>query len=446
MADTKISALTAATTPLAGTEVLPIVQSGTTVKATVANITGAGAYAGSFTSLAYTTTLTGGTGIVNLGSGQFYKNATGNIGIGTTSVTGYSLRIAKTITGVANSYGVFVDGVTQSDVTASSNVFYTSASTQAAAFTLGSLLHYAAVQTTLGASSIVTNQYGFFASSLLTGATNNYGFFGGIAAPTSGISTAGTITSISSSTTTVTVNHNAITYTNGQIVTISATANATALTSGATCTILTVGSTDFTLIGAASNTVGVSFTATGSGTGTGTVTLNVQGSSKTVAGAASGSFTYTTTTSQTFAAITVLTGSITVSKRYNLYMSGTAPNWFSGDVLVFGAGGLGYTTGSGGTVTQATSRTTGVTLNKTNGAITLVSAAGLATFQSFTVTNSTVAATDVVNVTQKSGTDLYQIFVTATAAGSFQITYSTTGGVTVEQPVFNFAIIKGVTA
>ena len=34
MADTKISALTAATTPLAGTEVLPIVQSGTTVKVT----------------------------------------------------------------------------------------------------------------------------------------------------------------------------------------------------------------------------------------------------------------------------------------------------------------------------------------------------------------------------------------------------------------------------
>jgi hypothetical protein len=34
MADTKISALTSATTPLAGTEVLPIVQSGTTVKVT----------------------------------------------------------------------------------------------------------------------------------------------------------------------------------------------------------------------------------------------------------------------------------------------------------------------------------------------------------------------------------------------------------------------------
>ena len=39
MADTKISALTSATTPLAGTEVLPIVQSSTTVKVSVANLT-----------------------------------------------------------------------------------------------------------------------------------------------------------------------------------------------------------------------------------------------------------------------------------------------------------------------------------------------------------------------------------------------------------------------
>ena len=39
MADTKISALPASTTPLAGTEVLPIVQSGATVKVSVANLT-----------------------------------------------------------------------------------------------------------------------------------------------------------------------------------------------------------------------------------------------------------------------------------------------------------------------------------------------------------------------------------------------------------------------
>lgn len=41
--------------------------------------------AGSFTSLDYSTTLTGGTGIVNLGSGQFYKDASGNVGIGNTA-------------------------------------------------------------------------------------------------------------------------------------------------------------------------------------------------------------------------------------------------------------------------------------------------------------------------------------------------------------------------
>jgi hypothetical protein len=39
MADKKISALTAATTPLAGTEVLPIVQGGSTTKVSVANLT-----------------------------------------------------------------------------------------------------------------------------------------------------------------------------------------------------------------------------------------------------------------------------------------------------------------------------------------------------------------------------------------------------------------------
>jgi hypothetical protein len=39
MADTKISALTGASTPLAGTEVLPIVQSGVTVKVAVSDLT-----------------------------------------------------------------------------------------------------------------------------------------------------------------------------------------------------------------------------------------------------------------------------------------------------------------------------------------------------------------------------------------------------------------------
>lgn len=117
----------------------------------------------------------------------------------------------------------------------------------------------------------------------------------------------------------------------------------------------------------------------------------------------------------------------------------TATNTFQ-----VGWDGIGYATGCGGAVTQTTGRTTGVTLDKPTGAITLVSAAGSATWQSFTVTNNTVAATDTVVVSQKSGTDLYMIFVTAVAAGSFRISFATTGGTTTEQPVFNFAVIKAV--
>ena len=131
----------------------------------------------------------------------------------------------------------------------------------------------------------------------------------------------------------------------------------------------------------------------------------------------------------------------------NTVIGGTTPaaGTFT-SAVVNGSGGLGYATGSGGTVTQTTSRTTGVTLNKTNGAIELVSAAGTTSWQTFTVTNSTVAATDAVIVSQKSGTDLNMIHVTAVAAGSFNISFATTGGATTEQPVFNFAVIKAVTA
>jgi hypothetical protein len=118
----------------------------------------------------------------------------------------------------------------------------------------------------------------------------------------------------------------------------------------------------------------------------------------------------------------------------------------TGVIASTGTAGVGYATGAGGAVTQGTNRTTGVTLNKTAGAITLFSAAGSATAATFTVTNSTVAATDVIILNQKSGTDLYDLMVTAVAAGSFNISFRTTGGTTTEQPVFNFAVIKGVAA
>jgi len=54
-------------------------------------IGGTAAAAVSATALSYTTTLTGGTGIVNLGSGQFYKDTSGNVGVGKTPVAGRGL-------------------------------------------------------------------------------------------------------------------------------------------------------------------------------------------------------------------------------------------------------------------------------------------------------------------------------------------------------------------
>jgi hypothetical protein len=118
----------------------------------------------------------------------------------------------------------------------------------------------------------------------------------------------------------------------------------------------------------------------------------------------------------------------------------------SGNVLVTNPAGLGYGTGAGGTVTQGTSRTTGVTLNKPTGAITMFTAAGSATAASFTVTNSIVSATDTISLSQKSGTNLYNFIVTAVADGSFRITFYTTGGTASDAPVINFNVIKGITA
>jgi hypothetical protein len=118
----------------------------------------------------------------------------------------------------------------------------------------------------------------------------------------------------------------------------------------------------------------------------------------------------------------------------------------SGNVLVTNPAGLGYGTGSGGTVTQATSRTTAVTINKPTGAITLVSAAGSPAWQEFTVNNSIVTANDTCVLNQRAGTDRYVLQVRSISAGAFVIAFQTTSGTTTEQPIFNFAIIKGAVA
>lgn len=105
--------------------------------------------------------------------------------------------------------------------------------------------------------------------------------------------------------------------------------------------------------------------------------------------------------------------------------------------------GIGYVTGAGGAVTQATSRTTGVTLNKVTGAITLVSAAGSATPFTFTLSNSTIVANDTLSVNvQKGATDKY-LCSAMPAAGSADITCWDLTGTTSEAITVNFNVIKG---
>jgi hypothetical protein len=107
---------------------------------------------------------------------------------------------------------------------------------------------------------------------------------------------------------------------------------------------------------------------------------------------------------------------------------------------------IGYATGAQGTVTQATSKSTGVTLNKSAGQITM-DAASLATVTNvtFTLTNSVLSAKDVLILNVTNGTSgAYNCWVSSMGAGTATITLRNISGSTLsEAVVINFAIIHG---
>lgn len=120
----------------------------------------------------------------------------------------------------------------------------------------------------------------------------------------------------------------------------------------------------------------------------------------------------------------------------------------SGNVLVTSAAGLGYGTGSGGTVTQATSKSTAVTLNKPTGQITMNAAAlaaGASVF--FDVNDSLVAATDNVLLTLSNFSALNYTIKCFVSTGKFTVILKNeTAGSLSEAVVFNFGVLKGATA
>ena len=124
-----------------------------------------------------------------------------------------------------------------------------------------------------------------------------------------------------------------------------------------------------------------------------------------------------------------------------------------------GSDGFGYQAGggvsaaTGGTVTQLTNRTTGVTLNRICGAITTNNASLAAEGTAdFVVTNSTVAANDVVVVSVKSGSNGGGTLVTVNgiAAGSFTIRVHNgnvaAGTAETGAIIINYVVIKGATS
>ena len=105
---------------------------------------------------------------------------------------------------------------------------------------------------------------------------------------------------------------------------------------------------------------------------------------------------------------------------------------------------LGYTTAGQGTVTQATSKSTAVTLNKPAGQITMNNASLAATTNvTFTLNNSYLSANDVIVLNVNGGTTAaYNVYTSVLGAGSASITLrNITAGPLSEAVVLNFAII-----
>ena len=107
---------------------------------------------------------------------------------------------------------------------------------------------------------------------------------------------------------------------------------------------------------------------------------------------------------------------------------------------------IGYTAAAQGTVTQATSKSTAVTLNKPAGRITMDAASlATATNATFTLNNSFISANDTVILTISGGqatAGSYNVFANSLGTGTVSITLrNISGGSLSEAVVINFAIV-----
>jgi hypothetical protein len=111
---------------------------------------------------------------------------------------------------------------------------------------------------------------------------------------------------------------------------------------------------------------------------------------------------------------------------------------------------IGYSTAAQGAVTQATDKSTGVTLNKSVGRITMNNAAlAGGAVALFTLTNSLISANDTIIVcisstTTGSTAGAYTTYVSSLSAGSAVIALRNLSGTSYSEAVIiNYAIIHG---
>lgn len=119
----------------------------------------------------------------------------------------------------------------------------------------------------------------------------------------------------------------------------------------------------------------------------------------------------------------------------------------STDVMTVGGTGFGYVAGMGGTVTQATNKSTAVTLNKVCGEVTMNNASlAAATIVSFVINNSQVVAGDRCVMNHVSGGTLGAYTINPVCGAGTITVYvrNNTGGALGEALVLGFSVIKGV--
>ena len=112
-------------------------------------------------------------------------------------------------------------------------------------------------------------------------------------------------------------------------------------------------------------------------------------------------------------------------------------------------GTMGYNAGAGGTVSQTGNKSTGVTLNKPSGEITMqATALTAATTVSFTLTNSTIGAHDVLILNIVGGvvtTAAYNLDANCTSGSAVVSVRNITAGSLSEAIVLRYVVIKGST-